>query len=303
VPAPSAFTLACSRLGWPVAEVECLTLHGRPLALLNAFIAPGARLLLLSEDGTTPAAVARYLTARGYGPSRMSVLEEMGGAGERIVEGTAAAWCEAACADLNTIGVSCVSGPDAVILPRAPGLPDEAFRHDGQLTKREVRAATLSALAPLPGERLWDIGAGCGSVAIEWLRQHRSLSAVAVERAPERLALIAENAAFLGTPQLAVVAGEAPAALADLPPPDAVFIGGGLSAPGLAKRCWQALPPGGRLVANAVTVEGERQLFALHAEIGGALTRIAISRAEPVGGLTGWRPLMPVTQLAAVKPR
>lgn len=303
LPAPSAFSLACSRLGWPVAEVECLTLHGRPLTLLNAFLAPGARLIVLSEDDATPAAVARLLTERGYGPSRLSVLETMGDAAERIVEGTAAEWREAACADVNTIAIACIAGRDAVVLPRLPGLPDEAFRHDGQLTKREVRAATLAALAPLPGDRLWDVGAGCGSVAIEWLRQHRSLTAVAVERAPERLALIAENAASLGTPQLAVVAGEAPAALAGLPPPDAVFIGGGLTVPGLAERCWQVLRPGGRLVANAVTVEGEARLVELRAEVGGTLTRIAVSRAEPVGPFAGWRPLMPVTQLAAAKPR
>jgi precorrin-6Y C5,15-methyltransferase (decarboxylating) len=182
-----------------------------------------------------------------------------------------------------------------------PGLPEDAFRHDGQLTKREVRAATLAVLAPTPGQRLWDVGAGCGSVAIEWLRSHRTLAAVAVERAADRCAMIRENAAALGVPHLELVEGEAPAVLADLPPPDAVFIGGGLTTPGLVERCWQALNPRGRLVANAVTVEGEARLFALRAEIGGELTRIAISRAEPIGPYTGWRAHMSVTQLAATK--
>jgi len=184
---------------------------------------------------------------------------------------------------------------------RAPGLPDDALRHDGQLTKREVRAATIAALAPTPGQRLWDVGAGCGSVAIEWLRSNRTLAAIAVEREAGRCVLIGENAAALGVPHLELAEGEAPAALAELPPPDAVFIGGGLTAPGLVERCWQALNPRGRLVANAVTVEGEARLFALHTEIGGELTRIAISRAEPIGPYTGWRPQMPVTQFAATK--
>jgi precorrin-6Y C5,15-methyltransferase (decarboxylating) len=303
LPAASAFGLACARLGWPLAEVECLTLHGRPLALLNGVVAPGARLLLLSNDGTTPAEVARALTALGYGPSRLVALEHMGGAKERQVEATAESWAAERVADLNTLAVECVAaGPEAFVRPRVPGLPDEAFIHDGQLTKREIRAATLAALAPLPGQRLWDVGAGCGSVAIEWLRCGRSLRAVAVEREARRAAMIAENAAALGVPQLEIVTGEAPAALADLPAPDAVFIGGGVTAPGLAERCWEVLPRGGRLVANAVTVEGEARLIALRAAIGGTLTRLAVSRAEPVGPFTGWRPLRPVTQLAAAKP-
>ncbi|HEX9668284.1 MAG TPA: precorrin-6Y C5,15-methyltransferase (decarboxylating) subunit CbiT, partial [Thermoanaerobaculia bacterium] len=184
----------------------------------------------------------------------------------------------------------------------SPGLPDEAFRHDGQLTKREVRAATLAALAPVPDQLLWDVGAGCGSVAIEWMRAAARARAVAVERKPERAALIAANAAALGTPLLQVVEGEAPAALAALDPPDAVFVGGGVSVEGLLDTCWQRLGPGGRLVANAVTLEGEQALLAWREANGGDLTRLAVSRAEPVGGMTGWRPLMPVTQLAAAKP-
>jgi precorrin-6Y C5,15-methyltransferase (decarboxylating) len=257
--------------------------------------------LLLSADGTTPLAVAKALIGLGYGPSRITVLEHMGGAGERHLAGTAAEWSVGRTLDLNTIAVECIAGPDAVVHARVPGLPDDAFRHDGQLTKREVRAATLAALAPTPGQLLWDIGAGCGSVAIEWLRSHRTLEAAAVERDVARCAMILENATALGVPRLRIVEGEAPAALAGLPPPDAVFIGGGLTTPGLAAHCWAALKPGGRLVANAVTVEGEGQLIALRADIGGDLVRIGVSRAEPVGPFSGWRPLMPVTQWAVTK--
>jgi precorrin-6Y C5,15-methyltransferase (decarboxylating) len=173
--------------------------------------------------------------------------------------------------------------------------------HDGQITKREIRAITLAALAPSPDQTLWDVGAGCGSIAIEWLRCHRSLAAIAVERERDRCALIRDNADALGVPALEVIEGEAPAALESLPPPDAVFVGGGLATPGLLDRCWQALKPGGRFVANAVTLEGEARLLALRDEFGGELTRIAVSRAERIGAYTGWRPQMPVTQLAAVR--
>ncbi len=302
IPAPSAFSLAAARLGWSLVETDQLTLHGRPLALLNAYLQPGARLLILSEDGTTPAKVARLLRDRDYDASRMTVLEHMAGSKEKVVERTAADWGEEPTADLNTLAVDCRAGAEAVLLPRAPGLPDDAFRHDGQMTKREVRAATLAALAPVAGQRLWDVGAGCGSVAIEWMRTAPRAEAIAIERKPERLALIAANATALGTPKLGVVAGAAPGALADLAAPDAVFIGGGATTEGLFEVCWQALPPGGRLVANAVTLEGEQTLVRWRHEVGGDLTRIAVSRAEPVGPFTGWRPLMPVTQFLVTKP-
>lgn len=301
IPAPSAFSLACARLGWTLSEVEPLTLHGRPLAILHPAIQPGARLLLLSNDAATPDRVAELLCARGYGPSRMAVLEHMGGAKERRLDATAEAWQPGRAADFNTIAVDCIAGPDAALLPRSPGLPDEAFRHDGQMTKREVRAVTLSALQPVPGQLLWDLGAGAGSIAIEWMRSHRRCRAVAVERHADRIALIAGNAAALGTPGLEIVEGEAPGALDGLEAPDAAFIGGGLRADGNFETCWDRLKPGGRLVANAVTVEGEQALARWRAELGGELTRIAISRAGAVGSYTGWRPLMPVTQLRAVK--
>lgn len=301
VPGVSGFALAAARLGWPLAEVECLTLHGRSIAPINAVMAPGVRMLLLSNDGATPSHVSQMLTALGYGPSRVTVLAHMGGPGEQKLTGTAEKWSVEQAPPFNTIAVECIPGPRAAILGRTPGLPDAAFENDGQLTKREVRAATLAALAPVPGQLLWDVGAGCGSVAIEWLRCHRSLSAVAVEREAARCAFILENATALGVPHIQVTEGEAPAALASLPQPDAVFVGGGLSTPGLLEHCWDSLKRGGRLVANAITLEGEARLLAMRDEFGGEMTRIAVSRAERVGPYTGWRPHMPVTQLAVEK--
>ena len=302
LPGRSAFALAAARLGWPLAEVETLTLHGRPLALLQPFVQPGAKLLILSDGAATPAAVAALLRERGYGASAMTVLEHLDGPEERRLDGKAADWQANDIADLNTLAVDCAAGPEAVLLPRVPGLPDSAFRHDGQMTKREVRAVTLAALAPVAGQLLWDVGAGCGSIAVEWMRAVPRARAIAVERKAERRVLIAENAEALGAPLLKIVAGRAPDALEGLEAPDAVFVGGGASEPGLIEACWQALKPGGRLVANAVTLEGEQALLAWQQTNGGSLTRLAVSRAEPVGPFQGWRPLMPVTQYAAIKP-
>jgi precorrin-6Y C5,15-methyltransferase (decarboxylating) len=246
--------------------------------------------------------VAALLAARGWGASALTVLERMGGPKERRIEGLASTWSPARAADLNTLAVDCIPGPDARINSRLAGLPDDAYRHDGQITKRVVRAATLAALMPLAGETLWDVGAGSGSIAIEWLRGGGA-RAVAIERDPARLAMIAENAAMLGVPELEIVAGEAPAALADLPAPDAVFLGGGTGTPGVFEQAWSRLRPGGRLVANVVTVAGEARLASRHAIHGGRLTRIAVSEAEPLGGGHAWRPLMPVTQLSLAKAR
>ena len=300
LPAPSAFALARARLGWPHHTTTDLTLHGRPLALLNGWLQPGRRLLLLSHDGRTPVQVAAHLATQGFGPSKMTVLAHMGG-DERRYEGRADDWTAADVPDLNTVAIELVATPGAAMRPRVPGLPDDAFEHDGQLTKREVRAATLATLAPLPGQRLWDVGAGSGSVAIEWLRATENAEAVAIERDSGRAAAIARNAEALGVPQLEIVSGAAPAALEGLAAPDTVFVGGGLSTEGLLDTVWNALRPGGRLVANAVTVEGEQRLLAAQAARSGALTRLAISRAEPVGGYLGWRPLMPVTQWSLTK--
>ena len=302
LPAPSAFSLACARLGWSLPAVETLTLHGRPPATFRSAIQPGARVLVLSHDAGTPERIAEMLREAGHGESRVVVLEHMGGAAERVRETTAQEFSLGDVRDFNTVAVECAAAPDAPLLARAPGLPDDAFEHDGQLTKRAVRAAALAALAPCPGQLLWDVGAGCGSVGIEWMRAARSARAIAVERKAERLALIERNAESLGTPGLRRVHGKAPGALAGLDgPPDAIFVGGGLSAPGLLSACWDALSPGGRLVAHAVSLEGERALFDAHAAYGGELTRIAVSRSAPLGRFHAFRPAYPVTELAARK--
>jgi len=306
VPQPSAFSLAAARLGWALAGCASLSLHGRPLDSLRLHLAPGRRCLLLSEDGSTPRRVAGLLAASGWGPSRMSVFLHLGGPREAVRHGTAQDWGEQESADLNTIALECTAAPGTRAWSLLAGLPDDAFEHDGQLTKREVRAVTLSRLAPLPGETLWDIGAGSGSIAIEWLRAVPDGAAIAVEQNPERAATIARNAAALGVPGLQIIVDAAPQALGKIPPeltpPDAIFIGGGIAAPGLLPALWAALRPGGRLVANVVSLDGERAILEWQARHGGELARIALSRAEPLGGHHAWRPQMPVTQLAATKP-
>lgn len=303
IPHPGAFSLAAARLGWPLAECATLSLHGRPLDTLRLHLAEGRRLLILAENGTTPAHVAGLLRDNGWGPSRMTVLEHLGGAAEAMYSAIAESWAKPHTADLNTIALECRAEPGTRGLSRLAGLPDDAFVHDGQLTKREIRAATLAALAPLPGERLWDVGAGCGSIAIEWLRAADHTAAIAIERDAARVGLIAANAATLGVPRLDIVHGAAPAALNGLAAPDAIFVGGGLADAALLPRLWQALPAGGRFVANAITADGERALLDWQAAHGGHLTRLAISRAEPLGAHLGWRALAPVTQLLCVKPR
>ncbi|WP_240136039.1 precorrin-6y C5,15-methyltransferase (decarboxylating) subunit CbiE [Streptomyces sp. MUM 178J] len=302
LPHPSSVSYAAARLGWPLEDLETVTLVGRPAARLAAALHDGRRLLVLSAGTGTPAEVAALLRERGFGPSRMRVLEQLGSERERSVEGVADDWAHAPGDALNVVAVECRRAEGALRLGGVPGLPDEAYEHDGQLTKRHVRAATLAALAPAPGELLWDVGGGSGSIAIEWMRVHRSCRAVTVERDPARAERIGRNARTLGVPGLRVVTGRAPEALAGLPAPDAVFIGGGLTAPGLLDACWEALPAGGRLVANTVTLESEALLADRCRRYGGELVRLAVAHAVPVGGFTGWRQAMPVTQWAAVKP-
>jgi precorrin-6Y C5,15-methyltransferase (decarboxylating) len=291
----SAFSHAAAHLHWPLAEVECLSIHGRPRELLVSAAAPDRRLLLLSNDGESPAEVSRLLTELGYGASEVTVLEHMGGPQERVYAGLADAWKFPRSADLNTLAVHC-RAEGLAGLSLAPGLPDDVFEHDGQITKREIRAATLSALRPLPGQLLWDVGAGSGSISIEWLRTHRSLSAIAIEADAARQQRIERNAAALGTPLLKIVKGTAPQAYDGLPDPDAIFIGGGVSNEGVIEQAWARLKPRGRLVVNAVTAEGEAQLLHWHGKLGGAMTRLSVARLSPVGGMHGWRPMMPVTQ-------
>ncbi|UQT53967.1 precorrin-6y C5,15-methyltransferase (decarboxylating) subunit CbiE [Streptomyces durmitorensis] len=302
VPHPSSVSYACARVGWAVEDTEVVTLVGRPAARLAAALHDGRRLLVLSADATTPAVVATHLREHGFGPSLMRVLEQLGGENEAYAEGTADTWAHPPGDPLNVIAVECRRAPDALRLGAVPGLPDEAYEHDGQLTKRHVRAATLGVLAPAPGELLWDVGGGSGSVAIEWMRTHPSCRAISVERDPVRAQRIERNAAHLGVPALRVIGGKAPESLAELPTPDAVFIGGGLTVPGLLDACWDALPAGGRLVANTVTLESEALLAERYRRHGGDLVRLAVAHAVPVGGFTGWRQAMPVTQWSVRKP-
>ncbi len=302
LPHPSSVSYAAARLGRPLEDVEVVTLVGRPAARLAAALHDGRHLLVLSADAGTPGEIAALLRDRGFGPSRMRVLEQLGGARERTTaEVTADDWAHPPGDPLNIVAVECRRAPDALRLGAVPGLPDEAYEHDGQLTKRHVRAATLGALAPAPGELLWDVGGGSGSIAVEWMRTHPSCRAVTVERDPVRAGRITRNADRLGVPALRVVTGAAPTVLAELPPPDAVFIGGGLTAPGLLDACWEALPAGGRLVANTVTLESEALLADAYRRHGGELVRLAVAHAVPVGGFTGWRQAMPVTQWAVQK--
>ena len=303
VPAPSAFSLAAARLGWSLPDTALLSVHGRNLDLIRPHLQPGARLLVLTSDGDGPAALAQLLTSLGFGASRLTLLEALGGPRQGIRTTTAAGFDFGPADALNTLAIEVEAAANARIIGRASGLADHLFEHDGQITKREVRAVTLSSLAPRRGELLWDIGAGAGSVAIEWmLADPLFMRAIAIEERADRAARVRRNAAAFGVPSLEVVQGVAPAALANLPPPDGIFIGGGAADPGVLDAAVAALRAGGRLVVNAVTLETEALLIGRHAALGSELIRIAISRAAAVGEKTGWRPAMPVTQWSWVKP-
>ncbi len=303
LPAPGAFSLAAARMGWPLADVECLTVHGRELEVINLYLMPGQKLLVLSWDGETPGKIARLLTTRGFGPSKIVVLSNMGG-DETRVEAIAETWGQDPSPDLNVIAVDCMAEPDAdrTAWSRVPGLSEDAYEHDGQITKRHVRAATLARLQPMPGQVLWDVGAGSGAIGIEWLRAEPSSSAIAIERNKDRCQVIAKNAAKLGVPGLSIIQGAAPDVLDGLTPqPDAVFLGGGVFVAGLLEACWAALNPGGRLVANAVTAKSKQRLLSFQNEIGGDLTRLCVAHAGPVGGLQAFTSLRDIIQLAALK--
>jgi precorrin-6Y C5,15-methyltransferase (decarboxylating) len=302
IPAPSAFSLAAARLAWPLSATPLLSLHGRDLDLVRPHLQPQARILALTSDADAPRALAQLLAKSGFPRSRLIVLEALGGPRERVRRTTAAGFDLAEVNDLNTVAIEVIAEADAGVIPRTPGLADEMFEHDGQITKREVRAVTLSSLAPRRAELLWDIGAGAGSIAIEWMLCDTSLAAIAIEQRTDRADRIRRNATALGVPGLQVIEGKAPEALAGLPAPSAIFIGGGASEAGVLDAAIAMLAPGGRLVVNAVTLATETELLARHAAMGGALTRIAIARAQAVGGETGWRPAMPITQWVWTKP-
>lgn len=294
VPAVSSVALARARMGWAAEETEVVSVVGRNVHRVSRALAPGARLVVLSSDGDTPGRLASVLVERGFGESKLTVLEQLGGPAERRVDGWARDWSHPAGDPLNVVAIEC-AGPAR---PTVPGLPDDAFEHDGQITKRDLRASALARLAPTPGELLWDVGAGAGSVGIEWSRTHPSNRAIAVERDAERAARIRRNAETLGVPELRVVTGSAPEVLAGLPTPDAVFAGGGVAS---LDACLDALRPGGRLVAHAVTLDSEQVLAAAYRRRGGELIRIAVEHAAPLGGFTGWTPARTVTQWSFLK--
>lgn len=302
LPSPSSVSLAAARLGWPLQEVVTLSVVARPLAALHAHLSSGVRLLVLSNDGSSPALIASLLVEAGFGPSRLSVFEHLGGTRERRIDDLAGDWRHTSVADLNLVAIDCVADIHAPRLSRLAGLPDSAFKHDGQLTKRDVRAMTLARLAPMPGELLWDVGAGSGSIGIEWMRTHPSCRALAIEADTGRQDLIEHNRDALGVPGLQLIRGKAPEALSDLEAPDAIFIGGGVTRDGVLDTCWRQLRPGGRLVANAVTLQSEMTLMNWRAQHGGELTRIHVAQAQPLGEFDTWRQALPITLLEVVKP-
>lgn len=309
LPSPSSVALACNLLGWAEQDITLLSLCGRPMEATAPALQPGGRLVVLSADEHTPRTFARWLDGRGFGGSTMHILGRLGGNAQTRHSARVSDVAQADSLDvprLNLMAIEVVAARDALVIPLACGLPDDLFDHDGQITKREIRAATLSALAPRRGEILWDIGAGSGSIGIEWMLRHPANRAIAVEKSATRRARIAHNALNLGVPALEVVAGEAPACIAQmqadgLPVPDAIFVGGGISNPGMLEAAWQALRPGGRLVANAVTLESEASVMAAHARWGGTLTRVQVERLEPIGRFNAFRPGMTVTSYAVTR--
>jgi precorrin-6B C5,15-methyltransferase / cobalt-precorrin-6B C5,C15-methyltransferase len=298
LPHPSSVSLAAARLGWPLDDVDVVSLVGRPRELLHPLLQPGRRVLALTAHETAAADVRALLDTRGFGASPVTVLADLGGPDEHVGPAGGAGEPHSR---LAIVAIECRLDPAAAPLSRTPGLPDDAFEHDGQLTKREIRALALAALAPVPGQLLWDVGAGSGSIGIEWMRVHPASRAIAIEPRADRRERIARNAAALGVPNLALRAGRAPQALAGLSAPDAVFVGGGVTADGVIQACWDALRPGGRLVANAVTIEGQAVLADWRQRLGGTLTRIGVERAGGLGTLTAWRPALPVVQWSIQK--
>ncbi|MGB3337981.1 MAG: precorrin-6y C5,15-methyltransferase (decarboxylating) subunit CbiE [Devosia sp.] len=301
-PHPSSFSLAAARLGWPLQEVVTLSLHGRPIDLIRPHLHTGTRILALTSDEHGPGQLAKLLSEAGFGISLITVLEALGGPNEAVRSHVAMNFPPGDISPLNICAISVVALPGARVLPLTTGIDDALFEHDGQITKREIRALTLSALAPRRGETLWDIGAGSGSVAIEWMLADPSLSAIAIEADPERATRIVRNMVACGVPDLRIIADRAPDALTGLEAPHAIFIGGGGSDPGVLDAAIAALRPGGRMVANAVTLELEALLLAKRGALGGSLTRLSVERADAVGSMTAWRPAMPITQWAWTKP-
>jgi len=297
-PALSSVALARARMGWAAEASAVVSVVGRDLHAVLRELAPGWRVVVLSSDASTPDELARLLVEQGYGASGMTVLGDLGSAEETRTDATAATWNGPAPA-LNVVALD-LRGP--VVSAWVAGLPDDAFEHDGQLTKRDLRASALARLAPQPGQLLWDVGAGAGSIGIEWMRAHPRCWTIAVESDVVRAERIGRNAARLGVPGLRVVRGRAPHALDDLPAPDAVFVGGGATSAGLLATCLDRLAPHGRLVVHGVTLETETLLATAYGEHGGELTRHSVEHAAPIGSFSGWAPARAVTQWSWSKP-
>jgi len=301
VPAVSSVSLAAARLGWPADSFDVITVVGRNPAAVLRSVGPGHRLIVLSSDESTPALVADLLSRAGYGPSILTVLCDLGSATESRLDAVAAAFSATTVPRLNLVAVQCAAASSTVVLPTVGGLPDDAFDHEGQITKRDARAAALARLAPVPGHLLWDVGAGAGSVGIEWARADPRCRTISIERDAGRAQRIARNADRLGVPGLTVQVGAAPDALTVLDPPDAIFVGGGATTPGVLGTCWEALAPGGRMVVHGVTLETESVLARWHGHLGGELIRLSVERVEPIGSFRGWTPARPVVQWSIVK--
>ncbi len=319
IPAPSIITLIAAKMHWPSATTQSLSLCSQPIEAIARYLEPGKNLILLSATSEHPNKIANFLKTHAYGPSKLTILENLGDQNESITKTTAKALTSKPrkFAALNSLAIGLEKEPTSTTLTHNPGLPDEAFEHDGQLTKQHMRAITLAHLRPSTGELLWDIGTGNGSIAIEWLRSTPNTNAIAFEKNNKRAQTCKHNADNLGVPHLQIIKGEAPAsfqtkqlkqvAIEQPTNPDAIFIGGGITVPTLLDKALKALKPGGRLVANTVSIEGEAILIKAYQTHGGALSRHSHQQADPIGNhasnFHGWRPQMAIIQWVYHKPR
>lgn len=309
IPSVSILTRVAAEMQWPLNQIQSLSLCSQPLENLALYLQPQNKIVLLSATNTDPARVATFLIEKGFSNSEITVLENLGSETQSIYKSTANELAiSQPAAKLNSLAITLIADATTRIISTHPGLPDQCFEHDGQMTKQNMRAITLAHLRPLPAQYLWDIGSGSGSIAIEWLRTGNATKATAIEQNQTRADRAKNNAANLGVPHLDLINGKAPDCLENLPAPDAIFIGGGITTNGLLEKALQSLKPGGRLVANTVTIEGEAKLIESYKSNGGNLTQIAMTNADPIGPSAnakfhGWRPQMPITQWVYIKPQ